>query len=150
MNTKPYKSLLLTVGIHFFIMYTLVYASVNALSDTFFFSTRNLYMAMIMVAPMVVLMLWFMRSMYQDKKLNTWLYLGSIITFILFFWFIQSQTFVDDKQFLRSMIPHHSSAITMCEESTITDPEVEALCKEIISTQEKEISQMKSILERID
>lgn len=150
MNKNSYKTLALTVGIHFFIMYALVYAGVNSLDDMFWFSTRNLYMAVIMVAPMVLLMLAFMRSMFENKKLNAVLYLTFTLLFIAFFAFIRYQAFVGDKQFLQSMIPHHSSAITMCEESNITDPEIRALCEEIISAQKEEISQMKSILERID
>ncbi len=48
----------------------------------------------------------------------------------------------------RSMIPHHSSAILMCEQSAITDPEIVSLCEEIIRTQEEEIAEMEEILRR--
>jgi len=47
------------------------------------------------------------------------------------------------------MIPHHSGAITVCQESSITDPEIISLCYDIISAQKKEIDQMKEILVRI-
>ncbi len=46
------------------------------------------------------------------------------------------------------MISHHSAAIQMCNESSITDPEVRELCKDIVSSQEREIVEMKSLLER--
>ena len=48
------------------------------------------------------------------------------------------------------MIPHHSRAILVCQESDITDPEIEELCTAIVDTQQKEIAQMKSILERYE
>jgi uncharacterized protein (DUF305 family) len=46
------------------------------------------------------------------------------------------------------MIPHHSSAIVMCEESTITDPEIVTLCGQIVKAQKEEIAQMQKILSR--
>jgi hypothetical protein len=42
------------------------------------------------------------------------------------------------------MIPHHASALLKCEESPITDPEIQTLCKTIISGQQAEIDQMKA------
>jgi uncharacterized protein (DUF305 family) len=36
----------------------------------------------------------------------------------------------------------------MCQESGITDAEIKKLCEQIIKSQEEEIAQMKSILER--
>lgn len=46
------------------------------------------------------------------------------------------------------MIPHHSGAVLMCKEATISDPEIKALCVGIIQSQEAEIAQMKALLER--
>ena len=51
---------------------------------------------------------------------------------------------VGDEGFLTSMIPHHSRAILVCQEATITDPEIEQLCSEIVEAQEREIAQMKA------
>jgi uncharacterized protein (DUF305 family) len=53
---------------------------------------------------------------------------------------------VSDKQFLRSMIPHHAGAILMCEQAPIEDAEIKALCKNIVSSQQSEIDQMKAKL----
>lgn len=103
-------------------------------------------MAMIMVAPMVILMLLFMPQMYTDKTLNIKLYAGSILVFIMSFIFIQKQIFVGNTQFLKSMIPHHSSAITMCNEASLTDPEIIQLCKQIVFAQKEEIAQMEELL----
>ncbi len=58
------------------------------------------------------------------------------------------QAGIGDKEFLRSMIPHHSGAILMCEQATLTDPEIKALCRGIVDGQRQEIAQMEAILAR--
>ena len=47
------------------------------------------------------------------------------------------------------MIPHHSGAITTYQEADITDPEIIALCDDIIKAQREEITQMQNILKRL-
>ena len=46
------------------------------------------------------------------------------------------------------MIHHHSGEILMCEQASLTDPEIIGLCKEIVRTQKEEIAQLKAILAR--
>ena len=66
------------------------------------------------------------------------------------FWFgIRNQTAVGDKQFLRSMIPHHSGAILMCSEANISNAKILNLCKTIIKSQQDEINQMNAILNEV-
>ena len=149
MDSKMYKALALTVGLHFTIMYLLVFVPVNAVDDITLFNLRNLYKAMIMVAPMVFLMLLFMGSMYKNGKLNIFLYSASVLVFVATFLFIRTQAFVEDEQLIKSMIPHHSSAILMCQEADLTDRELQDLCGEIIRSQQEEIDQMNRILERL-
>tara|TARA_B100001167_G_C16513917_1_gene186936 strand:- start:65 stop:514 length:450 start_codon:yes stop_codon:yes gene_type:complete len=144
-----YKKLLTTVGIHFIIMYCLSYVVIDSITDAYFFSTRPLYMALVMVPPMIILMLYVMRSMYPNKKLNTILYIASSALFVFAFIAIRTQLFVGNEMFLKSMIPHHSGAITVCQESSITDPEIIQLCDDIVSAQKEEITQMKEILQRL-
>ena len=36
--------------------------------------------------------------------------------------------------FCESMIPHHSGAILMCQETSITDAEIVTLCREIVES----------------
>jgi len=61
---------------------------------------------------------------------------------------LRQQLLVDDKQWLRRMIPHHSTALTTSHKiyNKTTNPEIKRLAKEIIDTQEKEIKLMKSML----
>jgi uncharacterized protein (DUF305 family) len=61
---------------------------------------------------------------------------------------IREQTGIGDRQFLRSMIPHHASAILMCEEAPIVDPDIRLLCRGIVTSQQSEITQMKALLAR--
>ena len=148
MKHSPYRSLGLTVGIHFFIMYALTYAALNSFDDEFL-NVNRFYMAVIMVSPMVILMILSMHSMYENSTVNITLLSGAALLFILGFTFIRQQTLVGDVQFLLSMIPHHSSAIVMCEHSQIEDPEIIELCGEIVEAQQREIDQMNDILNRI-
>ena len=64
------------------------------------------------------------------------------------FGLIRTQTTIGDTAFLRSMIPHHSGAILMCEQASLKDAEIRELCRTIIAGQAAEIEQMKSILVR--
>ena len=50
------------------------------------------------------------------------------------------------RQFLRSMIPYHASAILMCNEAAIQDAEIRTLCGAIASSQQAEIEQMQTKL----
>jgi len=75
--------------------------------------------------------------------------IGSILVFAGCFALIRTQTTIGDKQFLRSMIPHHSGAVLMCTKAPLKNPEVVALCSRIIKSQREEIDQMNRILARM-
>ena len=149
MKLNPYKALGATVGIHFFIMLALTYVGVHRL-DHVYLNLNRFYMAVIMVAPMVILMMIFMGHMFANKKLNILLYSVSALIFVGGLFAIRTQAFVGNDQFLRSMIPHHSIAIKTCEKATITDAESKKLCQEIIEAQRSEIAQMEDIMKRLD
>ena len=147
MSENHYGHLLIMVLLSFIAMYILMYAMVNTL-DNVYNNFNQFYMAGLMAAPMVLIELFVMRSMYQDKKRNALIIAGSVIVGLIFFLLIRQQTAISDRQFLRSMIPHHAGAILMCEQASIEDPEIQELCGAIISSQQSEIDQMKAILER--
>lgn len=144
---SPYSKLAITISINAVVMFLLTYAMIDTL-DHFYPNINRAYMALIMVAPMVVLMLIAMHAMYPNKTLNYFLIAAFAGIFILVFALMRTQTPVGNVQFLRSMIPHHSSAIVMCERSSITDPEIAALCTQIVKAQKEEIAQMQNILAR--
>ena len=60
-----------------------------------------------------------------------------------------SQTLIDDRQFIASMIPHHSGAILMCREANLADTELKTLCQQIVEAQRSEIEKMESIRNRL-
>ena len=95
-------------------------------------------------------MLMLMKHMYTNKKLNTAIIVGSITVFAAAFFMLRTQTFIDDVQYMKAMIPHHSSAIMTSRHADIRDPEVRELSRKIIDSQREEIAQMKAILERMD
>lgn len=142
-----YRKLALTLSINAVLMFFITYAMIDTV-DHFHVNINRVYMSLMMVAPMAMLMLFVMRSMYTDATLNSILYAVFAVLFMASFALARTQTPVGNEQFLRSMIPHHSSAILMCEQSAITDREILTLCEEIVKAQKEEIAQMKNILER--
>jgi dipeptide/tripeptide permease len=144
-----YRHLLIMAVLSFVSMYILMYAMVNTISNALN-NFNQFYMAGLMTAPMVLIELLVMRSMYQDKRRNTLIIILSIVAALLFFLFIRQQTAISDQQFLRSMIPHHSGAILMCEQAAIQDPEIQDLCASILESQQEEIDQMEIILQRLE
>jgi uncharacterized protein (DUF305 family) len=101
-----------------------------------------------MVAPMAIVMVWSMRSMFPSRRANAAIIAGAAAVFVASFAAMRTQAAVGDAEFLRSMIPHHSGAILMCEKAKLSDPEIVALCRNIVQSQAQEIAQMKAIAQR--
>jgi len=142
-----YRMLGLNLAISLAIMYVVMFAMIYSLGE-FIQNINFFYMALMMWAPMGSLMLLTMGSMYKNKKLNVMLHVAFALVFVLSFVGIREQGLVGDNQFLRSMIPHHSGAILMCEEGSLSDPQIKRLCDGIIASQKAEIAEMKALLER--
>lgn len=142
-----YARLGINLALSIVIMYLVMFAMIDGLGD--FYNNLNMfYMTLMMVAPMGALMLLMMGSMYENKKLNLLLYAAFVGLFVLGTIGTRLRAGIGNGQFLRSMIPHHSGAILMCREASITDPEIAALCGQIQQSQREEIDQMKTILAR--
>jgi hypothetical protein len=135
--------------VSFAAMYCLMYSMVNSFANVYA-NANNLYMAGLMAMPMVVIELLVMHAMYTDRRRNGLVGGVAIIAGVAFFILIRVQGGVGDRQFVRSMIPHHASAILMCQQAPIRDEEVRKLCGEIVSGQQREVDQMKAILDRLD
>lgn len=149
MDNKSYHRLLLMVVLSFVSMYILMYAMVNTFANVYS-NFNQLYMAGLMTAPMVIIELAVMGAMYRNPRLNIFIAAASLIVLGLCWIFIRQQTAISDRQFLRSMIPHHAGAILMCEKASLEDVDLQALCKSIISGQQSEIDQMKTKLQKIE
>ncbi|MGN7251458.1 MULTISPECIES: DUF305 domain-containing protein [unclassified Arthrobacter] len=118
--------------------------------DHFYFNLSNFWMALVMVSAMAIVMVVGMWSMFKNKKANIAMLVGFAVLFGGAFALGRTETFVGNEEFLKSMIPHHSRAVLVCQESGITDPEIVELCKGIVESQQQEISQMQSILDRYE
>ena len=150
MEKGNYWRLLIMAAVSFVAMYVLMYAMVDVF-DNVYMNFNQVYMAGLMAAPMVLIELVVMRSMYRNSRLNALAAGIAAIAGLVFFLFIRQQTAVGDRQFLRSMIPHHASAILMCQQASITDAAIRNLCyrgRGIIESQQEEIEQMRAMLRR--
>lgn len=148
MGQSNYKKMLLMLIISFIIMYAVMFLNVDKLNHIYFSYTRT-YMSLLMVTPMALLMILLMPGMYPDKKTNKIILVSAIVVFVFALTALRSQSFISDEQYMKAMIPHHSSAILTSKNANIRDPEVRQLSDSIIKSQEEEISQMKSILKRM-
>ena len=131
------------------VMYFVMFSMIDGWSD--FRNNLNMfYMALTMVAPMGIIMLLTMRGMYARKLLNGVLHAVFAVVFIAALAATRQQSAIGDKQFIASMIPHHSGAILMCREARLIDSELIKLCEEISSGQRREIEQMNAIRARLE
>lgn len=147
-HTNHYKKLLIMAVISFIAMYGLMYAMVDRFSNVFL-NVNQFYMAGLMASPMIIIEIAVMSAMYMNKKLNAIVISISIVALVGFYFSIRQQVGVSDKQFLKSMIPHHAGAILMCEGANLQDPEIKKLCEEIVVSQQKEIDLMKAKLNEL-
>jgi len=148
MHKMDLTKLLVMSVLHFIAMYILMYSMVDRI-DNALPNINQIYMAGLMTAPMIVLEVLIMKSMYTKDAINKGFIIGTAI-FVLFFIAIRTQTAVNDREFLRSMIPHHSGAILMCQKSKITDPAIKKLCQDIVVNQQSEINLMKELLSKLE
>ncbi|HEX6230428.1 MAG TPA: DUF305 domain-containing protein [Actinomycetota bacterium] len=143
---KSYVKLGIALGTSLLVMYLLTFSMVERWGHLHM-NLSNFYMALMMVAPMGIVMLLVMRSMFRDTRLNVILHVSFAVLFVAAFWLGRTETFIGDEGFLDAMIPHHSRAILVCQESSLSDPEVVELCDQIVETQREEIAQMERILD---
>ena len=73
---------------------------------------------------------------------------GVILSLFISIFLLRKQFLIGDKQWLRRMISHHSTALTTSHKiyKKTNNKKLKNLAKDIIDTQEKEIKLMKSML----
>lgn len=144
-----YSKFAIMMGTSFIIMYAVMFLNADVFDHVMLSYTRT-YMTILMVAPMAFTMLLFMWGMYTNKKMN-FIILGlSVIIFIIALVGLRQQTFIGDEQWMKAMIPHHSSAIMVSQKAHLKDPEAIKLAEEIIEAQEREIAKMKKMIYRLE
>jgi len=142
----PYRNFLIMVGTSAALMFCLTYLNTYQLSHVWFSWTR-LFMTMIMAGSMALVMLFFMRHMYKDKRANSAIVAGSVVLIGVGLWLVRSQGTVGDVAWMKAMIPHHSIAILTSERAQISDPRVRKLADGIIETQKREIGEMEGLIQ---
>ena len=103
------------------------------------FSLGKFYMSVIMALLMGIL-----EALMYDNHMNTlsvYYYLSLGFLLVIFIYLYRNQIYIDDKDFLKEMVEHHSMALLTSEEIL-----QKTNSENIISTQEKEIEYMKQLL----
>jgi len=145
----PYRTFILMVAVSSVLMFCLMYLNTYQFSHVWFSQTR-MFMTFIMAGCMALVMLFFMRHMYKDKKANLSIVIGSVALMGLGLGLVRSQATVSDIAWMKAMIPHHSIAILTSERALITDPRVRKLADGIIEAQRREIGEMEFLIKDID
>ncbi len=148
MEKMSYQKFSFTMIISFIIMYTVMFLNIDQL-DHYHTSATRIYMTLLMIAPMAIVMMLMMGKMYPNKRINTAIIAGSIVLFVVVLAALRTQTPIGDVQYMKAMIPHHSSAIMVSKNADLKDPEVRALAEGIIESQKREIAEMEAALKRL-
>jgi hypothetical protein len=121
---------------------------VDKLSDMRF-HLNDVYMSLLMCGWSLILM-----GIYYINP--TILLVGILFTFLLLYC-IRNQLFIDESQYVKGMIPHHSMAMLMSKEllkkaynrdiDIYVSKDIKILSNNIINSQNHEINIMKSILQ---
>ncbi len=145
-----YTKFILMLVASFIAMYITMYLNTYQI-DHVYFSLTRFYMSCLGIACMAVIMWFFMRKMYQHKKKNIAILLGSLVLFVSALGLVRAQSpIIGDILWMKAMIPHHSIAILTSERADIKDPEVRKLADDIIEAQRKEIGEMKEMIKRLE
>ena len=148
-SKNQYTRFVAMLSCSFLAMYITMYLNTYEW-DHVWFSLTRFYMVCLGVAAMAIIMFVAMRGTYQNKTKNAAIVLGSIILFTGALILVREQrSTVGDILWMKAMIPHHSIAILTSERADLKDPEVKKLAEEIIRAQEREISEMKAMINRL-
>ncbi len=131
------------------VMFGLMYLNTWNVGHLFWSETRA-WMTVLMGATMALVMLIFMLPMYENRLLNSAIVVAAIVSFGGSLWLVRSQSTIDDVDYMKAMIPHHSIAILTSTRARITDPRVRELADEIIEAQRREIAEMKSLISDLE
>lgn len=149
-ENQNYRRFYMMLLCSFVAMYITMYLNTYTI-DHVYFSLTRFYMTCMGIATMSIIMWFFMRNMYNDKKKNRVIFIGSFVLFASAFGLVRSQKpIVEDLLWMKAMIPHHSIAILTSERANFKDAEVKKLAKDIIEAQKKEIKEMKVMIKRLE
>ncbi len=149
-SMSNYTKFFLMLGLSFIAMYITMYLNTYEF-DHVYFSLTRFYMVCLGTSTMAVIMWFFMRNMYKNKKKNIAILIGSFVLFAGSLGLVREQkSTVGDVLWMKAMIPHHSIAILTSGRANIKDPEVKKLADDIIKAQKREIEEMKAMIKRLE
>jgi hypothetical protein len=112
-------------------------------------SESRVYMTLTMGGSMGLVMLAWMLNMFRHAVANLIVVMTSVVVLAVGIFLDRSQVTVGDIGFMRSMIPHHSMAITRSERFNTADVRVCELAVQISEAQRREILEMDWLIEDI-
>ena len=145
---RPYARFGAMIATSTVVMFLLTYTNSYAF-DHVRWSEERVYMALLMGGAMTLIMLGFMWSMHKSTKANVAIVLAGLALMGGALYLSRSQRFVDDREYMKGMIPHHSIAILTSEHADIDDVRVCTLANEIIRAQRIEIAEMDWLIDDI-
>lgn len=148
MERKQYLRFGAMIATSTLVMFLLTYTNTYAW-DHVRWSEERVYMALLMGGAMGVVMLSFMWGMHKNVKVNVGIYACAFALIAVALWLSRSQHFVDDREYMKGMIPHHSIAILTSEHADLDDLRVCELANGIIKSQREEIAQMDWLIDDI-
>ncbi len=140
-----YSIIMMFIG-SFLIQYFLMsYIMTNSISNIRR-STGKIYISLIMASFMSLLEI-LMHDIY-NFSFNFSYYIVFIILLGILILLYKKQYFINDKNYIEEMIEHHSMAILTSNEiiNKTNDEKIKKLANKIISVQEKEINEMKDMI----
>lgn len=146
---RPYSRFFSMIVTSMIAMYFLMYLNSYQILEHARFSETRFFMALIMGAAMMAIMLAFMLGMYKNTRINIAIFAGSGLLLIAAVTLVRSQVTVDGVDYMEGMIPHHSIAILTSERADIQDPRVRELADQIIDGQRREIKEMEWLIHDI-
>jgi FlaA1/EpsC-like NDP-sugar epimerase len=147
-HSGSYRRFGLMIATSATVMFGLMYLNTYAVAHVHWSETR-FFMTLIMAASMAVIMLSFMMTMYKDSRMNLAIFAGSAILFAAALFLVRSQATIEDRSYMKAMIPHHSIAIMTSERANIEDDRVRKLADEILTAQKREIAEMEWLIDDI-
>ena len=101
---RPYLMFWINMILGLIVMYVVMFSMIDGWGD-FRNNLNMLYMAITMWAPMGIFMLATMPGMFPNRRMNMVLYGAFVLLTVLSFLGTRTQSFIDDRQFIESMIP---------------------------------------------
>lgn len=147
MGKRMYLMLAASLGASLVAMYFLAFSQIEQTAH-FQWSLSVFWISLSMISAMAIIMTLAMWRMLPSQRANIAIVTLFAVVLVGAFAAGRAEALVGDDAFLRSMIPHHSRAIHMCQQATLSDPEVIQLCGQIIEAQREEIAQMEQIMAR--